>query len=162
MKTTSVCGVLSFATLTVLVGANACSNSDAPVASTMVCEPGRQTACACVGGVQGAQSCTSDGSGWAACACPDAGTTGGSAEQQEQQDQRGLPVAGQQAADKLEATRVWKPDQGLTRVWTAPGIRRQPRNNTASFRSLRRLSCLRDQVERIAMVLGEKRPWSAR
>lgn len=37
-----------------------------------VCEPGKQEACACVGGALGAQRCADDGALWEACACPDA------------------------------------------------------------------------------------------
>ena len=36
-----------------------------------VCEPGKQEACACVGGALGAQRCAGDGMSWEACACPD-------------------------------------------------------------------------------------------
>lgn len=37
-----------------------------------VCEPGRQEACACVGGLLGAQRCADDGMVWGECLCPDA------------------------------------------------------------------------------------------
>lgn len=37
-----------------------------------VCEPGKQEACACVGGSLGAQRCADDGALWEACFCPDA------------------------------------------------------------------------------------------
>jgi hypothetical protein len=53
-----------------------------------VCEPGETQPCACPGGVEGAQACRDDGSGWEECICPgddggddgdtsDGGTTGG-------------------------------------------------------------------------------------
>ena len=36
-----------------------------------MCEPGRQTACACGGGVEGYQICVENGSAWGRCVCPD-------------------------------------------------------------------------------------------
>jgi len=46
---------------------------DASVESApIVCEPGRQASCACVGGGQGAQRCDDDGTRWGDCVCPDA------------------------------------------------------------------------------------------
>lgn len=43
-----------------------------------VCVPGKQEACACVGGAQGAQACNSTGTGYGPCICPkpDAGSGG--------------------------------------------------------------------------------------
>ena len=44
------------------------------------CVTGQQVACACVGGLQGAQACKADGSGYLACACAsDGGESGGGA-----------------------------------------------------------------------------------
>lgn len=40
-------------------------------AATLVCEPGKQEACACVGGTVGAQRCSFDGNDWGPCKCPD-------------------------------------------------------------------------------------------
>jgi len=48
------------------------AGTDAPDASR-VCEAGKQTSCACVGGGEGAQRCLDDGSGWGPCECPDSG-----------------------------------------------------------------------------------------
>lgn len=57
----------------------ACSSNPPPAdasppvdAAAMVCTPGAQVACACVGGGQGAQRCTVDGRSLGACECPDA------------------------------------------------------------------------------------------
>lgn len=44
--------------------------------SALVCAPGKQEACACPGGVEGAQRCRDDGNGWEGCVCPDAGVGG--------------------------------------------------------------------------------------
>lgn len=41
-------------------------------ATGLVCEPGKQEACACVGGSVGAQRCSFDGEDWGPCKCPDA------------------------------------------------------------------------------------------
>lgn len=49
------------------------TTADAPRDTTArVCEPGRQEACACVGGAIGAQRCALDGMAWGECECPDA------------------------------------------------------------------------------------------
>lgn len=42
-------------------------------ASNDACVPGRQISCSCVGGSVGSQACNDDGSGFAACICPDGG-----------------------------------------------------------------------------------------
>lgn len=38
-----------------------------------VCEPGKQEACTCYDGSEGAQRCSKDGSGWGDCVCAEAG-----------------------------------------------------------------------------------------
>ena len=51
------------------------ANADAGAATdatSLVCEPGKQEACACVGGAVGAQRCSFDGNDWGPCKCPDA------------------------------------------------------------------------------------------
>lgn len=40
-------------------------------AAPLVCEPGKQIACACVGGAIGAQRCSFDGNDWGVCKCPE-------------------------------------------------------------------------------------------
>lgn len=55
-------------------------SSDPAVESTTerVCDPGKQDACPCPGGTEGAQSCNADGSGFNECQC-ETGGVGGSA-----------------------------------------------------------------------------------
>lgn len=55
-------------------------SSDPAVKSTAerVCDPGKQDACPCPGGTEGAQSCNADGSGFNECQC-ETGGVGGSA-----------------------------------------------------------------------------------
>ena len=58
----------------------ACSSDEDPA---QVCAPGRQEACACPGGGQGAQVCNTEGTGYGACAPCDAnagGSGGGGGE----------------------------------------------------------------------------------
>ena len=43
---------------------------------TPVCAPGKQEACACPGGAQGAQKCNATGTGYGDCACPDSPDAG--------------------------------------------------------------------------------------
>lgn len=56
---------------------------DPPDEPDQVCVPGKQEACACIGGAQGAQICNANGTGFGPCGCPrpDTGTggSGGSA-----------------------------------------------------------------------------------
>jgi hypothetical protein len=59
--------------------AASCSSSDSGGAATSACTPGQQVACACGGGAQGFQVCTSDGASFGACVCGDAGGQGGAA-----------------------------------------------------------------------------------
>ncbi len=42
-----------------------------------VCAPGMQVACACPGGLLGAQSCTADGMAYTKCECGPGGVAGG-------------------------------------------------------------------------------------
>ena len=44
--------------------------------ASSACVPGVQIACACPGGVEGAQACKPDGSGYDPCMCPDGGAGG--------------------------------------------------------------------------------------
>ena len=63
-----------------MLPAVACGTDDADgTAPGGVCTPGKQEACACPGGAQGAQACNAQGTAFGACECPDAsaGTGGG-------------------------------------------------------------------------------------
>ena len=52
------------------------ASGGSPVAP--VCAAGRQVTCPCVGGGEGVQVCSADGSGWSACQCPDPTGSAGS------------------------------------------------------------------------------------
>jgi hypothetical protein len=54
-----------------LAGPTGCSPGGG--AGVLTCTPGRQVACACPGGSDGAQVCRDDGTGLEPCQCPDAG-----------------------------------------------------------------------------------------
>lgn len=56
-----------------------CSSNDSETASSNACTPGQQVACACGGGAQGFQVCSSDGASFGACICGDVGGSGGAA-----------------------------------------------------------------------------------
>lgn len=59
------------ALLTLLI---ACASGDpeaSKASAATTCEPGRQIACACAGGVEAYQRCTDDGARWEACQCPE-------------------------------------------------------------------------------------------
>lgn len=57
----------------------ACSSDTTDTSrAALVCTPGEQVACACPGGVQGAQACRDDGAGYHDCDCSAAGSSGAS------------------------------------------------------------------------------------
>lgn len=56
-----------------ILGTVACGSSTPEAGPTTACLPGKQEACACPGGTQGAQVCAADGNSYGACSCPDSG-----------------------------------------------------------------------------------------
>ena len=94
LEPVAVCGFLFVIAATVACSSSSNQVSTRPDASggfggasggaggsggTMVCAPGLQVECACVGGAKGAQACKNDGSGYGTCQCPDP-NDGGTAE----------------------------------------------------------------------------------
>lgn len=65
-------------TLLLLVLVQCSSDPAADPIADRVCDPGKQDACPCPGGTEGAQSCNADGSGFNECQC-ETGGVGGSA-----------------------------------------------------------------------------------
>ena len=65
-----------FSLLAILLGPGACSSESAENSPSTICSPGKQEACACPGGEEGAQRCNDDGSAWGPCECVDAGASG--------------------------------------------------------------------------------------
>lgn len=63
-------------TLLLLVLVQCSSDPAADPIADRVCDPGKQTSCACPGGTQGAQSCNADGSGFNECQCETGGSSG--------------------------------------------------------------------------------------
>lgn len=63
-------------TLLLLVLVQCSSDPAADPTAERVCDPGKQDACPCPGGTEGAQSCNADGSGFNECQCETGGSSG--------------------------------------------------------------------------------------
>lgn len=70
-------------------------------AAPLVCEPGKQIACACVGGAIGAQRCSFDGNDWGVCKCPEV-DSGAVAPEQDAAVDSGAPEPADTGTQQVE------------------------------------------------------------
>lgn len=98
-----------FAALAFALALAACAADPLPL---QTCSPGVQTACACPGGAQGAQRCSSDGMSYGVCDCPDAGPAADDAVADASPDVVALDAAPEAAADVVAVADASVVDSG--------------------------------------------------